>query len=400
MKNININYGGLMGSYDIILASIMAYSAVFLLSKGQNEFGVGLVTSTASVLATILQPWLSAKVDKGVKLNLYNVNLLIIFPSIIILLLILMANRSLLIVSILYVFAMTFQITLQPFMNAIGVLLMNRGYKLNYGFCRSMESAAFALTSSALGVLIDRYGTNTIILMTLFGYLVYLVLLWILHRRFLSHALNDQGTEVKVNATEEALKSSDVPFFKKYSHFKYIIVGSACFFIGYNFINLFMIEVISNVGGTTQNMGFAIALAAVTEMPVMAFFTRINRRFATDKLLMFAAIFFLVKAVLTFAATSISGIYLAQLTQMLSFGLYIVAVVYYTNEQMDDQDKVKGQALITTAHTFGGVIGSSLGGWLIQVFTVKAGLLFIILAAAVGVVSYYYGLVHAKKIRV
>lgn len=399
MKNINLNYGGLMGSYDIILASIMAYSAVFLLSQGQNEFGVGLVTSSASVLATLLLPWLSAKVDKGIKLNLYNVNLLIILPSFLLLILILLTKRSLLIVSILYVFAMTFQITLQPFMNAIGVLLMNRGYKLNFGFCRSMESATFALTSSVLGILIDRYGTESIILMAIFGYAVYLLLLWILYRRFLANALKDQRNEIKLGGAYDALKSSDTAFFTKYPHFKYIILGSACFFIGYNFINLFMIEVIANVGGTTQNMGFAIALGAITEMPVMILFTRINRRFSTDKLLMFSAVFFLIKAILTFAATSVMGIYLAQLTQMFSFGIYIVAAVYYTNEEMDDQDKVKGQAIVTTAHTIGGVIGSSIGGWLIQVFSVKVGLLFIILAAVMGIVSYYYGLIYSKRLR-
>lgn len=394
MKNININYGGLMGSYDIVMASLSAYSTVFLLSKNVDEFRIGLITSTANLLASFIQPWIADKVDKSDKLTLYHVNLLIIVPSIGILAGVLLAQRIVLLLSILYVFALMFQVALQPFMNAIGVYLMNLGYKINYGACRAVESAAFAVTSSILGILISRMGTNVIIVVAMIGYSIYLLLLWLMNVRFLKKIPTSHPHEVKLNPIDVALEPSEVPFFKKYRHFKFIVMGSSCLFLGLNFINLFMIKIIENVGGNTENMGFAIALAAIIEMPVMILFTRINRRFETKYLLMTAAVFFFIKATLTFLATSVTGVYFAQLTQSLSFGIYIVATVYYTNEIMEATDKVKGQAFIATAHTIGSVIGSSVGGWIINQYSVKAGLIFCMMSSFLGVVFYYFGLMR------
>lgn len=397
MKNINVNYGGLMGSYDIVVASVAAYSAVFLVAQGLDEFKIGMITSTANLLASFIQPWLGDKVDKSVRLTLHHVNLLIVLPSLALLAGILLMQRFVLIMSMMYVLVLMFQVTLQPFMNAIGVLLMNRGFKVNFGACRAVESAAFAVTSSVLGVLISRLGTNTIIVTAIIGYGIYLCLLWLLYHRFLKDVYKDHQESIIMNTADIALQPSSEPFFRKYPHFKYIIFGSFCFFVGHNFINLFMIQIIENVGGNTTNMGMAIALAAISEVPVMFFFTRINRYIPTKYIMMTAAVFFFVKTTFTFLASSVIGIYGAQLLQALAFGIYIVGSVYYTNEQMAAEDKVKGQSFVTTAHTLGGVVGSSFGGWLINLLSVSHGLIFCIVVSMLGVVAYYIGLIHGQK---
>lgn len=394
MDKINWQYGGLMGSYDIVVASVAAYATVFLLSKGLDEFAIGLFTSVASILAAFLQPWIGAQVDKGIKLTLYNVNLLIVLPSIILLIAILLLNQMMLLVTIMYIFVVMLQVTLQPFMNAIGVFLMNSGLKLNFGVCRAMESGSFAITSTIVGLLISRLGTDMIIVVALVGYSIYLFVLWFLNKRFLADLLNKNQHGIKVNSVDIALQPSIEPFFTKYPHFKFIALGSMCFYVGHNFINLFMIQILANVGGNTANMGFAIALAAIVEMPIMIFFTRINRRFSSEHLLMLSAVFFFLKTTLTFAATNVMGIYFAQLTQIFAFGLYIVAIVYYTNQSMAQEDKVKGQALITTSHTVGSVIGSSVGGWILQTFSVEKGLLFAIVISLIGATAYYIALIH------
>ena len=49
-----------------------------------------------------------------------------------------------------------------------------------------------------------------------------------------------------------------------------------------------------------------------------------------------------------------------------AFALYIPASVYYVNETMAPRDKFKGQAVMTATNTLGGVIGSLLGGFLLD----------------------------------
>lgn len=396
MNKENINYAGLTGSFDIVVGSVSAYSSVFLMAQGLDEFAIGILTSTANLLASFLQPWLGDKVDKSIKLNLWHVNILIIIPSLLLLVGILLANRWVALVAFFYTLVLTLQVTLSPFLSAIGVYLMNNGVKINYGVSRGVQSSAFAMTSTTLGILVSRMGTQTIIYFAIFGYLLYLVMLFILYKNVLKSLFADHSQAVKLNPVDVALKPTQTPFFNKYPHFKYIIFGSFCFFIGHNFINLFMIQIIENVGGTTENMGIAVGLSAIAEVPMMLLFTRINQRVSINKLMMTAAIFFSIKTIFTLLASSVVGIYMAQVMQPFAFGIYIVGSVYYTNSQMDATDKVKGQSLVTTAHTLGGVVGSSVGGWLINHFSVEYGLIFCIIMSLLGVAAYYIGLFNHR----
>ena len=398
MKKLNARFAGLMGSYDIVMGSVTAYGAVFLVAKGFDEFQVGLITSLANLLASFIQPWLGNKVDRSVRLNLVHVNVLIIIPSLALLIGLLFAQKIFLLIAIMYTLVLMLQASLMPFMSATGVFLMNNGFKLNYGVCRAVESAAFAVTSTVLGILITRLGHNSILIMAILGYSLYLFMLRHLFKHYLKQLFAQHVDNVKLNTIEVALKTSEEPFFKKYGHFKYIVFGSFCFFIGHNFINLFMLQIIQNVGGNTENMGNAIALAAIAEMPIMILFTRINRYIPSRFLMMVAGIFFLVKTTLTFTAMTVGGVYLAQVFQILSFGLYIVTSVYYVNHEMADGDKVKGQSLVTTAHTLGSVFGSSIGGWLINRYDVKYGLFFCIVMSVFGVIAYFFGLLHQQKV--
>ena len=67
----------------------------------------------------------------------------------------------------------------------------------------------------------------------------------------------------------------------------------------------------------------------------------------------------------SFVSFQSSGDLLAML-QIGSFALYIPSSVYYVNETMLDQDKFKGQAVMTATNTLGGVFGSLFGGFLID----------------------------------
>lgn len=399
MKKLNGRFAGLMGSYDMVMGSITAYSVVFLVANGFNEFQIGMVTSLANLLASVMQPWLGGKVDRSVRLNLVHVNVLIVIPSLALLFGLFFVQEIFLLVAIMYTLVLMLQATLMPFMSATGVFLMNNGFKLNYGVCRAVESAAFAVTSTILGILITRMGHNSILMMAIIGYGLYLFMLRRLFKKYLQELFLQHIDNVKLNTVEVALKTREESFFKKYAHFKYIVFGSFCFFIGHNFINLFMLQIIENVGGNTENMGSAIALAAISEMPIMIFFTRINRYIPSRILMMVTGVFFLVKTTLTFTAMTVSGVYLAQVFQILSFGLYIVASVYYVNHEMAAEDKVKGQSLVTTAHTLGSVFGSLIGGWLINQYDVKYGLLFCIIMSVLGVISYFFGLMYPPKIK-
>ena len=85
-----------------------------------------------------------------------------------------------------------------------------------------------------------------------------------------------------------------------------------------------------------------------------------------QKLIRFAAVMFSVKALGYLVCGSISFLYVVQMLQMLSFALCLPSAVYYVNETMAVEDRVKGQSLLIASSTMGGVFGSLSGGVLVD----------------------------------
>ena len=105
---------------------------------------------------------------------------------------------------------------------------------------------------------------------------------------------------------------------------------------------------------------------------------------------MLSGVFFAAKAAAYLFAVTMPQFYLAQILQMGSFALYIPASVYYVNETMEDADKFKGQAVMTATNTLGGVIGSLIGGILLDYAGVTPLLVTGFAAAVLGAVLLFF----------
>ena len=99
-----------------------------------------------------------------------------------------------------------------------------------------------------------------------------------------------------------------------------------------------------------------------------------------------AAFFYFAKNLLTLAVSSVEAYYAVQVCQMFAWGITCIALVYYVNEIMEEEDAVKGQAYVTTTNTIAMVIGSLAGGWLIDHMGVNVMLLFGTVCAGIGAV--------------
>ena len=138
-------------------------------------------------------------------------------------------------------------------------------------------------------------------------------------------------------------------------------------------------------------MGLAVSLAAMTEIPVMALFAWLVKKIRVERLLRFSAVMWIVRSVFFCLCTSVVSIYGAQLMQMITYGLYIPASVYYADQVMDPDHKVQGQALMTMAFTVGSVFGNFLGGILIDRFSVHTMLYFGAFCTTAGTLCFFAG---------
>ena len=95
---------------------------------------------------------------------------------------------------------------------------------------------------------------------------------------------------------------------------------------------------------------------------------------------------FCVKHALTYFATNMIMIYLAQVCQMFAYALFVPASVYYVNEKIAVADRVKGQSLVTTSMTLSGVFANFAGGIMLDALGVGHVLLAGVILSIVGAV--------------
>ncbi|MGF2942290.1 MFS transporter [Enterococcus xiangfangensis] len=371
---LNLQYISMQVPYWMGYSVLGTFTSVFLLSRGFTNGQIGLILSLANVLAAILQPFLASFADRMVRIHLSQLTagmaiLLIVFSSIL-----LVVPKVLLVVAFIYVLLYACLVLLQPMTIAIGTFFISRGYGLNFGVARGLGSLAFAAATAVTGVLIERF-SSTIILYLLIGiFLFFTIMTLMIDTRRHAGKCSASLASKHLQATQEE-PIGLFAFSKQYKRFMFLLVGVSLLFVFHTIINSYMFQIVQPLGGTEVNVGSSLSIAALCELPTMFFFSWLLRRFRIHSLLRIAAFFFSVKAVLILFASNIFLINAAQSLQMVGFALHTMASVYYTNQIIPQKDLVKGQTLMATANTFGGIVGSFVGGQMLSFLSVSAMLL-------------------------
>ena len=355
-----LQYCVLQGSYWASFCVLYAFATVFLLSRGFESSMIGVIIAVGNILGVILQPVVASIADRSEKISLHKLTAFLSVIMIVLIAFLYMIPNILLAVAVLFLLTDTFLQVIQPLINSVSVYYVNQGVSVDFGAARGIGSLSYAAASYILGIAVERFGTKSILMA---GMLVVLsMLMTVLSMPVLSSSAALQSKQIQ-------LKQSDVgllEFANRYKYFMLTLAGITFLFTFHNMNNAYLIKVIENVGGTSADMGRMLSIAAVTELPVMFLFSRISKHFKSSTLLIVSGIFFAMRAAGFMLAGNMMIMYLAAMLQIGSFALYIPSSVYYVNETMLDQDKFKGQAVMTATNTLGGVFGSLLGGFLID----------------------------------
>ena len=359
-RKLMIQYCILQGSYWASFCVIYAFATVFLLSRGFESSMIGVIIAAGNILGVILQPMVASIADRSEKISLHKLTAMLSVIMILLLVLLYFVPNGLLAVAVLFLLTDTFLQVIQPLINSVSVYYVNQGVSVDFGSARGIGSLSYAAASYILGIVVEKFGTRSILMA---GILVALVLLvTVLSMPVLSSSAASRLGEKEPEQNDAGL----IVFAGRYKNFMLTLAGITLLFTFHNMNNAYLIKVIENVGGTSADMGRMLSIAAVTELPVMFLFSRISKHFKSSTLLMVSSAFFSIRAAGFMLAGNVMTMYLAAMLQIGSFALYIPSSVYYVNETMLDQDKFKGQAVMTATNTLGGVFGSLFGGFLID----------------------------------
>lgn len=376
-KNLTASYAVIQGLYWMYFAAIMSFSGFFLLSGGFSNTQIGILAAIAGLLSAILQPVLAGYADQPQSPSLKRLIQLLYLLQLI-LVIGLFFSHSLILTGLLYGSSIALLQLMTPFINSLGMESINQGHSLNFGLARGMGSVAYACICYILGIITVKAGPVSIpVTVTLLTLLALGILI-----RFPFSKTPTAGDASNTSQTRS--DSNPILFFKKYKRFFLILLGCIFIYLSHILLNNFNFQIAQAKGGGSAEMGTASAIAAMCELPTLFLFGYIIRKFRCDLLIKTAGIFFTIKALGTLLAPSILVFYGVQIFQMLGWGLMTAASVYYVNALMEPEDAIKGQAYFTMAYTLGSVLGSFLGGTLIDLAGVHTMLLFATVSAFIG----------------
>ena len=291
-----------------------------------------------------------------------------------------------------------FMVQMPGLLDAWVIGLTNLYPGVNYGLCRGSSSLLFAIAAQAMGWVTAQFGHGARMwLGAALGLLSVLV----------AFTLKELPTRRQAEAAAGEANSRN-PHGLSTGETVKILVRNKCYllllamnfllFLGYSCVSSFIPVLTEQLGGGSSEVGTVFALNALAEVPAMFLMSAVLRKVPAKKVILFAAVFFVLRLGLTAMSVNFTMMLLVQLLQGFSFAVIWPASMGYLNQIVEDG--VRSTAIMTYSSVtlgvsaiFGNLFGTlilSAAGDVRMVFGFSA------LVAGLGLLLGVYGM--ARKI--
>lgn len=378
----------LHSAQGLLCSAAFGYNAYYLSEFGFDAGESGVIIAVFGVLTAICLPIFGRIADRSRTFH-WKTQLSLFFALSVLLWGTLLVCDYKPVVGVLFQLAGLVTSCIFPMVSVICFYYEKRGIHIDYGVGRSLNSLFYAISAFVLGRLTVRTGASVIAWQ---GLIVSVAALWpamtMLYFKEEKSGKKTGNTNDMESGTSgdpsfagtqktagvsgsraEAGKSKS--FWKKYPAFTVLVIGSVLLMTVFSLTSTFLIRVIEEVGGDSSNLGTALAICALAEVPLLLMFSKIVKRIPVPKLLIFSSIMYIVKCLILLGAGNVGMIYVAQLLQPFAYATFASASVYFSDACMEEEDEATGQTLISMSGSAGSVIGSLIGGWLVDTSGVR-----------------------------
>lgn len=247
-----------------------------------------------------------------------------------------------------------------------------------YGQVRAWGSAAFVVSATVVGIVLDRMGARSI-------FAIYLpaLLLTALVTAFLPRRGTSRSASI-LRGARTVLTAPGLGLF---------LGGVFLVWTSLSAMNAFYsIQVIALGGGATF-AGLAWALGSAVEVPIMFGFARLGRRFGNERLVILGAFIFAGRALLAGIAQDPTTLVAIAVLEGLAFATFFVGGVTYVASLAPTSLAGTAQGMFAATAGMATIVGSSLGGMVASAITIPG------LFVAAGVLHFIAALVVTFAIR-
>lgn len=385
-------FAALQSGYWMSFCSLIGFAVVLLTAINFSAGQVGTILAAASLSSIAAQPILAAIVSRYPRYGLHRLLVASLLAAVLSTLLLLQADGRISLTILAFVLIGMTEIALQSFISSFFLQYVNAGYSLSFGLTRGIGSISYALCGAGMGFLIGRAG-HSVILPVHIAFLLATIVIVVMLRppekvldSYAPSLFRGDGSIRRILADNPSVAG--------------LMLASILAFISYNSLTTFTPMIIHHVDGTDADLGLVLFLTAVSESPAMFLFSRLERRLGSARLLMISFLFLLIKPVLYAISPNLNTLLLVQPIQVAGFGLFIPASVHYINDVLPSSQRIRGQALLSTAaFGIGMVVANFAGGWIIEFGGIELFFILNISCAALGLMIILFTCAGTRKSR-
>lgn len=373
---VNVMYTLLHVTYWAMFAAFAGYQTALLLNRGFTSGQAGVLAAVRCLAGILSQPILGGWADRHPRIPLKYILETCLGASLAVNVVFYCTRPDFFGTALLLLALGALELNAYPLLDSLAVQFMDAGVNVRYSLGRGMGSFSYAVACIFLGRQALRFGTETVLL-THGGLLVALMLALLAYPTFPPDALPRPQMGERPHSVKYLLTHNP----------SYTLMLCAVFFAMTAVLPIvsFMVNIVTDRGGTTGDLGTALFLMAASELPAAFLFQFLWPRLGTRRMLTAAVFFMAVKPLAFLLATTLTGTLAVQPIQMLGYGLFTPASVYFASENVSLVDRVRGQSLMMMASNgMGGVAGNFFAGFFIDWGGVNAMLAFCLVCGMLG----------------
>ncbi|MBQ8852523.1 MAG: MFS transporter, partial [Oscillibacter sp.] len=337
-------------------AAFCGFQTALLLDRGFTGSQAGLLAAVRLLAGIIAQPTIGGWLDRHPQVPLKRVVTLMLGAGLAVNLLSYFTRLPLLGTALITLLLGILELNLYPLLDSLALQFINAGVDINYSFSRGLGSLAYAVACAVLGVLSAAWGTEVTLL---------------------AHMLALAGVILAVNlvpappegaATErEEASHSVLEILKGNRSFTLMLLAVFFAIAAVMPVVGFLVSIVEERGGSETHLGWALFLMGAAELPAALLFPKLRERLGSGVMMLISVIFMAAKPLLFLVSPTLGTLLLAQLIQLPGYGFFTPAAVYYANESVGAEDRVRGQAIMMTASNgLGGMAGNLLAGLVVD----------------------------------
>jgi MFS transporter, PPP family, 3-phenylpropionic acid transporter len=341
-------------------AFYLPFVVVILADRGLSNAQIGLILMVNSMVGIITQPVVGFISDKIRSVRKVVIFCMAAIAAIITVLPLMRTTAALFVFMPLYTF---FSCSIVPLLDNWTYLGIKDQPGKSYGSARLWGSIGFLPCIILAGRLVKLFSTNVLSI-------VFPVLCLLTIGAYLLQPDPPAQAMGHLHQKRGMLRSLG-GLVKNYSFVSYVIFGGLLFTMIMP-MNSFLIRLMNSVGGSQEQYSWAIAVNALSEIPVFFISGYLIRRYRPISMICVSSLFFILRLFLLSMAASPVAVIACALLQGPSFALYATGAVAYVDTMAPPGLKSTAQTLANAIiGGVSGIIGNSSVGFLIDGYGLK-----------------------------